>query len=543
MDLTPKQEAYCRARAEGLSQRKAYRHAYPSSQKWKDKTVDAHASDLESNGKVLERLEELKEALATKVLITRSEVINGMAKTFKRGSQEDKLSMNAVTAVSSIGKTLLDVLPEERPATTDWKFDFGTLLTSDFLDMHRLIDTEAETDYWCRGGRGSLKSTTISLELIKYLETHPDRHAVVFMKVQNTIRDAAYAQVTWAISQLGLDAEYDQPGSTLRMTKKSTKQLIIFRGCDNPDKLKSVKVPFGSIGFVWFEEVDQFNGMSEIRKVLQSATRGADEFIRCYSANPPRSQTSWFNKYLDERTSQGKRVFSSNYLNVPPEWLGKAFIDDAEDLKESDPLAYAHEYMGEPVGNGTEVFDRVEFRAITDEEIATFDNLKAGQDFGWYPDPWAFVLSEWQAGSRTLLTYREDVANKLTPPQQAKRIKTALTWKDRPEDEKPQYHYLPIMSDDADPQSIASQRDNNVNARAAGKGNMRDASYKWLQSVKWVIDPVRCPHLAEEVRSLQYEVNKDGEVLNSIPDGNDHCIDAVRYSVMPLVHRARSAYR
>lgn len=542
MDLTPRQEAYCRARAEGLSQRRAYRRAYPSSQKWTDNAVDRQACVLEATPKVHQRLEELKEALASKVLITRSEVINGMAKTFKRGSQEDRLTMNAVTAVSSIGKTLLDVLPEERPEASGWRYDFGTLLTSDFLEMHRLIDGEAERDYWCYGGRGSLKSTTISLELVKYLETHPDRHAVVFMKVQNTIRDAAYAQVSWAIERLGLTEMYYQPGSTLRMQRKGTKQLIIFRGCDNADKLKSVKVPFGSIGFVWFEEVDQFNGMAEIRKVLQSATRGADDFIRCYSANPPRSQTSWLNKHIDERRAQGKHVFASNYLNVPPEWLGKAFLEDAEDLKEADPLAYAHEYMGEPVGNGTEVFDRVEFRAISDDEIAAFDNPRAGQDFGWYPDPWAFVLSEWQAGSRTLLSYRENVANKLTPPEQAKRVADMLTWPDIKDGER-LFHYIPVLSDDADPQSIASQRDSNINARAAGKGNMRDASYKWLQSVRWVIDPARCPHLAEEVRSMQYEVNRDGEVMNSIPDGNDHCIDAVRYSVMPIVGRFRRAYR
>ena len=79
------------------------------------------------------------------------------------------------------------------------------------------------------------------------------------------IRDSA--QVVWAINMMGLQDDYDMPDSTLRIRKKSTGQLILFRGCDNPKKIKSVKVPFGHIGIGWFEEADMFRGMAEIRMV------------------------------------------------------------------------------------------------------------------------------------------------------------------------------------------------------------------------------------------------------------------------------------
>ena len=85
---------------------------------------------------------------------------------------------------------------------------------------------------------------------------------------------------------------------------------------------------------------------------------------------------------------------------------------------------------GEPVGIGTEVFDNVVFRAITDEEIAQFERLRFGQDFGWYPDPWAVTGSEWRPGQRELLTFCEDGANKLPPDEQAERVKALLTWSD-----------------------------------------------------------------------------------------------------------------
>ena len=45
--------------------------------------------------------------------------------------------------------------------------------------------------------------------------------------------------------------------------------------------------------------------------------------------------------------------------------------------------------------------------------------------------------------------------------------------------------------------------------------------------------------LAAEVRALEYAQSPDGEVLNEIPDGNDHWVDATRYATMDEARRAR----
>lgn len=57
--LTSKQEKYVNNLVKGMTQRTAYRDAYPSSKKWKDETVDSKASTLLKNEKVKERYEEL----------------------------------------------------------------------------------------------------------------------------------------------------------------------------------------------------------------------------------------------------------------------------------------------------------------------------------------------------------------------------------------------------------------------------------------------------------------------------------------------------
>lgn len=528
--------------------------AWPNREKWKPETVDNNAYKLECKNEIKTRISTLKRIAAERAITTRANVLAGMSETFdesvkrvKRTEEENQLDYVAVNAVTNIGKTLLDSLPEEQPEDRgEFVRDFALLIGKDYMRPHRLISEGTQTEFWVKGGRGSLKSSWASLELVNHIEKHPNEHAAAVMKRKNQLRDAVYAQVVWAIHALGLEEDYDMPVSTLKIRKKSTGQVIFFSGCDDPHKSKSLKAPFGHIGFAWFEECDQFKGMAEIRTILQTVARGGDRTIRVYTYNPPRTRDNWANKEADRRSDAGEEVFDTCYLNAPADWLGKQFFNDANALKEADEQAYCHEYLGEPVGYGGQIFDRVEFREITDEEIATFERLHAGQDFGWFPDPWAFTLSEWQPGQHAILTFRELGGNKVLPNKAAEQIKTALTWNDgiTAEGEAKQvYHGIQVLSDDASPDQIQAQRDEGINAKSAGKGNRRDMSYRFLQSVKWVIDPTRCPNLAREVREAEFEQDSStGEYSGDYPDGNDHWIDATRYAFMDVVTR-RGAYK
>lgn len=539
--LTDKQEKYCLKRNEGLSQRQAYLAAYPSARKWKENSIDSVASTLEANPKVAQRIHELRERTAKKAVLDKSKYLHGLDQLFNASSNVmganvkagNGIDRDASRAMMETAKVLLPYAEaaEKQEAKPSFCADFALIIQPDFFGFHRDFSTSDQDDFWLTGGRGSCKSSAASLELVNHLETHPMEHGLCLMKYGTNLRSGVKGQIDWAIDELGVGDHWESTTQPLELTNKATGQKIYFRGCDDPKKLKSsVKPPFGHVGVVFYEEADLFKGMEEIRSVNQTLSRGG-RTKRIYCFNPPRSRLSWVNKHMDDLRADGKTVYSSNYLHVPLEWLGETFINDAEELKRMDEQAYRHEYGGEAVGMGTEVFDRVEFRTITDVEIAAFDNPRVGQDFGWYPDPWAVTISEWQPGQGTLLTYHEEGGNKVKPSEQAKRIEAALN--------RYAWDNEPIYSDDADPQSISAHRDYGINARKADKGNMRDASYHWLQRVKWVIDPERCPKLAAEVRAKEYEVTKDGEVLNNIPDGNDHYIDATRYAIMRDARRGR----
>lgn len=423
--------------------------------------------------------------------------------------------------------------------------DFVRYVGPAFWQVHYHLTREDQTEFWMPGGRGSGKSSAVSQEIVAGMMEHPDRSAYVFMAVGEGMEGGPFEQVRWAIDRLGVSDLWESRKAPMMWRRTDTGQAIRFRGLDKASKTKSTKAPSGTYyAYQWFEECDQLSGPQAIRTVLQSLTRdvgGGAYFARFFTFNPPRVAESWANRLCAQREAQGRPVYRSTFLRLPPDWVSDQMREDAEALRQDDPDAYRHEYLGESVGIGGMVFDRVEFREITDEEIAAFDNPQAGEDFGWWPDPWAMTLSEWQPGKRTLITWREDGGNKLTPDVSAKRAAKLLTWADEP-GKKPVYHRLPVWADDADPQQIAQQRDAGLDAHPAGKGNLRMASYRWLSSVKWVIDPARCPRLADEVRRKQYERLSSGQFVERIPDGDDHWIDATRYAVMRLVTR-RGAYR
>lgn len=424
--------------------------------------------------------------------------------------------------------------------------DFSLLIAPPFLSVHRAVVAGAAGDVWLAGGRGSTKSSYISLEIARMLRDDAEANAVVMQRYGTDIRNGTFAQMAWALDQLGMSDGWVAAASARRIRNSSTGQLILFRGADDPKKTKGIKIDRGRVAALWLEEVDQFGGMADVRTIRQSVTRGEGHQVRFYSFNPPQSRESWANAEFERVAALGDAAQVANrstYLDVPREWLGEQFIADAEALRGLDETAYRHEYLGEAVGVGGDVFPRAVYEPISDELIATFDRLYAGQDWGWWPDPWAFALSAWEPGTRTLYTYAEAGGNRLQPEDSAEMVKRLLTWPERGAGgrEEPVYHPLAVLSDDSDPGRIAAHRDAGVNARAAGKGGNRMRSYEWLASVRWVIDPVRCPNLAREARAKQYERTKAGEWLNAIPDGDDHWIDAVRYAMMPVVTR-RGAY-
>lgn len=111
------------------------------------------------------------------------------------------------------------------------------------------------TTYVFPGGRGSTKSSFISLMVPLLLINNPDTHAVVFRKVGNTLKNSVYSQVQWAIGELGLNDFFIFHVNPLEIIFRPTQQRILFLGLDDPNKAKSIKFSFGYIAVTWFNNL------------------------------------------------------------------------------------------------------------------------------------------------------------------------------------------------------------------------------------------------------------------------------------------------
>lgn len=395
-----------------------------------------------------------------------------------------------------------------------------------FYGVHKDIQAGKHTYYDLTGGRGSLKSSCVSVEIIYNMmkKENKNKHAVIYRKVGDTLETSVFSQIEWAIDILGVSRLWKLTKSPMRAEYLPTGQKIIFKGLDKAAKSKSIKVPFGYIGYLWFEEFDEFAGEEEIRKVQQSVIRGGNDFVVFKSMNPPKSRQNWANDYIEkEKLRKDTLVSQTTYLTSPKEWLGQQFIDDAEWLKMVNPKAYEYEYLGIPIGNGTEVFDNLEIRQITDEEIARFDRLYRGVDWGWFPDPFHYGCMHYDSTRMILYIFEEFRTNKMRNSETGKILKDKFNLG----------RYDVVTCDSAENKSIADYRSYGINARGADKGpDSVRYGMKWLQSlIKIVIDPVRCPETAKEFKKYEYELDKEGNPTSVYPDANNHSIDMTRYAM------------
>lgn len=540
--LTTPQEKYCQARARGLSQRQAYREAYPKSASWKDSSVDVNASKLEANAKVSQRLEELQEAAAKEAVASRAAVIDRMAalnaysaKIAVEKARQGAIDKDAVKAMVDTGTKLLDVLPDEHenPEGALRVYDFGRLLGRAFIDIHRDIAEHEHEEYWFEGGRGSLKSSTIAAEIVGGVTSVRGRNAICMRNRTNKLRTSVYAEIKKAAKRMGVADEFTWGKSPLQATHKPTGNVIYFFGADNVNPedspLKGLTPEDGYFAYVWFNEASQFPGYAYIRNVKQTVLRGGDEepTWTLIDYNPPISVNAWVNRE-SKQPQDGRIVHRSHWKDAPRNWLGEAFVAVAEALKKRNPKAYRHEYDGEAIGTGANVIDPeiIDVRPITQEERDALANISHGVDAGSV-HPWVHMRVAYDVDEGTLWLLNEDTAT----GHDAHDTKTAPLLAERLEefDEVD----ADLWCDSAAKGMILYYQQQGLHARKAYKQGVNSPTerVRWLnRCTSIIIDPETCPMAAEQFPALEYVITPAGDITETLPKVDDDTIDAVGYA-------------
>ena len=270
-----------------------------------------------------------------------------------------------------------------------------TDITKDFVEVYRAVHEAFEHGTYREiispGGRGSIKSNFWSAVAEETIYNDPQAHVVYTRRFKVDLRGSVFHQFQKTIIRHGRLEDWEFTTSPMMAKYKKTGQCVIFVGADKPISLKSYNLPFGYVKLLIHEECDEMAGIEQMDNIEDTFLRNDVNALDVKVYNPPRSKNNFMNKYtLECLNKQGTFIGYSYYYNVPRRWLGNRFFERAEWFKVHKPEYYRNNYLGEVIGTGGGVFENIEEREISDEEIESFDSFNYGLDFG-YVHPQVFI--------------------------------------------------------------------------------------------------------------------------------------------------------
>lgn len=568
MALTPKQEKFIQGVVSGMTYSDAYRAAYNCA-RMKPETVNNKAWELSRKGEIAARIEKARAEAAKKaqwsldIAVERVRKLNdeALSSLEEDGLYKGSPSVKALIESTALLNRMTGVDKQIVKANTETEdmrvlvppYDLSANISPTFCEVSRAIDLGQANRIMLKGGRGSTKSSYAYQKILDVFLHRPHAQWICGRRYANTLRRSCFANVLWAIAKRGMTVgkpgegcDFDKTTSPMEITFNKTGQKILFYGLDEPEKLKSITFedPKAKIELLLLEEYNQLACAEDARNVRQSVFR-SDYSLEIDVYNPSPDDMQWTNQ--EARVEEpGKLVHHSSYLDVPEEFIGKRFIEQAEQLKAINAKAYANEYMGEETGLTGTVFENVVAQSITYEDRIQIKWIRCGVDWGYQNDPFVWLMVGYDRKTRTLYIIDEVFNTETLDDVNIGEVKRHLVDRDdkgQPiytNEGKPVYNKRKpqneIRADAAAPKDIATWRHAGMAIMGASKRVPVDDGIRWLQKRKAiVIDRERCPLAFQEFsRYRAKEDPNDGRFLG-YPDKDNHTIDAVRYAVFDLI--------
>ena len=425
----------------------------------------------------------------------------------------------------------------EKQADSDNRWNIPILdITTDFVEVYRAVHESFETGKYreiiSKGGRGSIKSNFWAAIAEETIYNDPQAHVVYTRRYKVDLRGSVYNQFMKTVIRHGNIDKWDFKTSPMMAIYKKTGQCVIFVGADKPISLKSYNLSFGYVKLLIHEECDEMAGLEQMDNIEDTFLRSDTAALDVKIFNPPKSVNNFMNDYVTKCQDEHKDttyICHSYYYNVPIKWLGKRFFDRAAWFKDHKPKYYANNYLGEVTGTGGGIFDNVEVRTITDDEIAAMPYFAHGLDFG-FEHPQTFEQSYYDSDNDILYCTAEVYARKCKNSTFSQKIR--------------KYLGVEILCDSARPDAIKELQDWGFNAIGAkkrwGSGKGRDYCWEWMQqTTKIVVDPDRCPHLKHELTTLEHEQLPDGTFSDAYPTLEEDCVMALIYGNNRIIMESR----
>ena len=427
------------------------------------------------------------------------------------------------------------------------KVKLTELLAPSFYGLHWEIREKLYSAFWLAGGRGSTKSSFVAAEILLGMIDDPLAWGVALRKIGNTLRDSILSTFEWAINKLQMSLFWKVTSSPAEVVYLPTGQKVICRGLDEPLKLKSIKAAFGYFKYLWFEEGQEYDGLKEMRSVRQSVLRGGKVFCEFVTFNPPEEEDHWINVEAAAKV-RDRRVHESCYLDVPKDWLGPKFLDDAKDLEERDPLTYQNEYLGKKVGNRPEVIFAGKMKSRIFDVQPHWDGPYYGCDWGFSTDPLT-ITKMWietikREGPEGYVDKESGKFIKFTPRMRLYVEQSEAETNVDLDDMAPFFDRFPgirqhtIRCDSARPDLISYMKRQGFDCIGAekGDGSVETGLIFLLNFIEIVMHTTKAATHVEEGPKYKYKIDPLTKKVTRKPvDKDNHHWDADRYGLEPII--------
>ncbi|HBH9978757.1 TPA: PBSX family phage terminase large subunit [Staphylococcus aureus] len=369
------------------------------------------------------------------------------------------------------------------------------------------------------GGSSGKSHGVIQKVVLKALKDWKYPRRILWLrKVQSTIKDSLFEDVKDCLINFGI---WDMClwNKTDNKVELPNGAVFLFKGLDNPEKIKSIK----GISDIVMEEASEFtlNDYTQLTLRLRERKHINKQIFLMFN---PVSKLNWVYKYFFEHGEPMKNVMIRQTSYRDNKFLDEMTRQNLELLANRNPAYYKIYALGEFATLDKLVFPNYEKRLINKDELRHLPSY-FGLDFGYVNDPSAFIHSKIDVKNKKLYIIEEYVKKGMLNNEIANVIKQLG------------YSKEIITADSAEQKSIAEISNHDITRiRSAMKGKDSIISgIQYLNQFDIVIDE-RCFKTIEELDNYTWKKDKNtGEYYNEPVDTYNHCIDALRYSVEMLM--------
>ncbi|MEI1777596.1 PBSX family phage terminase large subunit [Staphylococcus aureus] len=368
------------------------------------------------------------------------------------------------------------------------------------------------------GGSSGKSHGVIQKVVLKALQDWKYPRRILWLrKVQSTIKDSLFEDVKDCLINFGI---WDMClwNKTDNKVELPNGAVFLFKGLDNPEKIKSIK----GISDIVMEEASEFtlNDYTQLTLRLRERKHVNKQIFLMFN---PVSKLNWVYKYFFEHGEPMENVMIRQSSYRDNKFLDEMTRQNLELLANRNPAYYKIYALGEFATLDKLVFPKYEKRIISDKEVGHLPSY-FGLDFGYVNDPSAFIHVKIDNNNKKLYVISEYVKKGMLNNEIAQVINDLGYSKEK------------ITADSAEQKSIMEIKTNGIDrivSAMKGKDSVM-AGIQFVSQFDIVIDE-RCYKTIEEFDNYTWKKDKNtGEYYNEPVDTYNHCIDALRYAVEVL---------